>query len=120
MTHTWANDIFSVGSGRSAIHWAAQSGHGKVVELLLQVAPLSACALDEKGVSPTDLAEKELQLDAMSALNHATFEEEWLILDLRLEDQLSRRIEVGTEWIGNIRTRVKFDGFSTNPSPNLG
>jgi len=94
VTHTWANDIFSVGSGRSAIHWAAQSGHGEVVELLLQVAPLSACALDEKGMSPTDLAEKELQLSAMSALNHATYEEEWLILDLRLEEQLSRRIEV--------------------------
>lgn len=30
----------------------------------------------------------------MSALNHATYEEEWMILDLRLEDQLSRRIEV--------------------------
>ena len=57
VTHTWANDIFSVGSGRSAIHWAAQSGHGEVVELLLQVAPLSACAIDEKGVSPTDLGE---------------------------------------------------------------
>ena len=49
---------------------------------------------DHCTVAPHYSAEKELQLDAMSALNHATYEEEWMILDLRLEDQLSRRIEV--------------------------
>ena len=48
------------------------------------------------------MAEKEFALEAIEALNHATFDEEWLILDISLEDQLSKRISEVPEGGGEV------------------
>uniref|UniRef100_A0A7S2RJJ8 Uncharacterized protein n=1 Tax=Rhizochromulina marina TaxID=1034831 RepID=A0A7S2RJJ8_9STRA len=88
-THTWTNNVFSLGSGQTPLHWASQSGFDECVQLLLHAAPLSAVTKDEKGQTPSDLAEKALQFSTAQTI--LSGESDWLLLELTHEQQVSKR-----------------------------
>lgn len=65
------------GSGQTALHWAAESNHTAAVHELASAAPLLPVAVDERGRSPRDLAEREGAARAQAAL--VAFENEPLV-----------------------------------------
>ena len=72
------------GSGQTALHWAAESGQNSAIVALLSSSPLLACALDERGASPRDLALRELRFSSASLLEGAE-RTEYFALTLSLE-----------------------------------
>ena len=65
-TWTWDRSVFGRGSGQTPLHWAAESGHREVTELLLHHHPdtttggempiLMAAVPDERGATPADVS----------------------------------------------------------------
>ena len=55
-TFTWKSGVFGKGSGQTALHWAAESGHDACVKTLLRHSPVLALAEDERGTTPAALA----------------------------------------------------------------
>ena len=73
-TWTWDRSVFGRGSGQTPLHWAAESGHAGVVDILLTHTPTSASGMrasdnnviphlelllaavpDERGHTPADV-----------------------------------------------------------------
>jgi ankyrin repeat protein len=83
-TYTWRRQVFGKGSGHTPLHWAAESDQSRIVELLADACPQAVVSVDERGLTPLDVAEKELALSSFGALERAE-QHEWVCLRLRIE-----------------------------------
>ena len=83
-SYTWNRQVFGKGSGQTAAHWAAESGHTEIAEVLLGEDPVGVLAVDERGQTPKALAEKELRWEALEFLE-ARETEEYVCLELTIE-----------------------------------
>jgi hypothetical protein len=79
-TYTWARQVFGKSSGQLPIFWAAESGCLRCLDLLTNVNPLSMLHLDERDTTLYEVAEKNLQFDAMESIAEK-FEEEYVYLE---------------------------------------
>jgi len=57
-SYTWNRQVFGKSSGQLPLHWAAETGASEIVELLSDVDPISLVSIDERGLTPADVAEK--------------------------------------------------------------
>ena len=64
-TWTWDRSVFGRGSGQTPLHWAAESGHDEVVDVLLHAAngtvpgvdaSVVVAVPDERGQTPADVS----------------------------------------------------------------
>ncbi len=83
-TYTWRRQVFGKGSGRLPIHWAAESNHHGCVRILADACAESVLAVDERGMTPLNVAEKELAFDAAEALEKAE-RAPWVVLKVLVE-----------------------------------
>ena len=61
VTYTWTRETFGKDSGQTAAFWAAESGYWKCVEAILNLRPMAATEVDERGAGLVDVAVKGLQ-----------------------------------------------------------
>ena len=66
LTYTWGRSTFGKSSGQTCFHWAAESGHSEILDLLAQYDPLSLIQEDERGKTPMKVAEEGLQFQIAS------------------------------------------------------
>ena len=81
--------VFGKGSGQTALHWAAESGHADVVEELQRAAPLMAGSVDEAGNSPSELARRNTHVALARRLRDME-REQWVC------------VEVARDWTGAV------------------
>jgi hypothetical protein len=85
-TWTWRRQVFGKGSGQTPLHWAGESNHTDIIDLLASTRPDCAVAVDERGRTPRELAEKEGAFEASAALGRAEARP-FVVLRLRLESR---------------------------------
>ncbi|GMI54401.1 hypothetical protein ScalyP_jg2585 [Parmales sp. scaly parma] len=68
-TYTWTRETFGKASGQTAAFWAAESGHYDCVAAILEMRPMAAAEVDERGNSVAVVAEKNLKFDVKERLD---------------------------------------------------
>jgi hypothetical protein len=118
-TYTWGRNTFGRGSGQTPAHWVAESAaqSAQALELLLDACPLGVLAVDERGQSPRDVAEKECR-GAMEALLLAREEEEYVGIEFVVDSVAARPL--GAEGWGGEGQRGSGPGLGGGASAGAG
>lgn len=86
--------MFGRGSGQTAMHWAAESGHSDVVKLLYSHCAELPTSLDERGRSAADVAEGAIQGKTEGVLRAITAEP-YVCIRIRAESSHAVRSHAG-------------------------
>mmetsp|Transcript_30999 Transcript_30999/g.61469 ORF Transcript_30999/g.61469 Transcript_30999/m.61469 type:complete len:365 (+) Transcript_30999:216-1310(+) len=83
-SYTWKRQVFGKASGQLPIHWASESGQSRIVDMLIDASPVSLAGEDERGLTPSGAAEKELHFGLQEHLA-SKLDEDYLLIEISKE-----------------------------------